>query len=115
MGHCPPPYDALNALLTPRGIRWYPVGDQVFFGNNDGTPFAGDFMLSQSSGLISSPARTEDSGMKAKMVLNPDIELGQRIFLESRQLEGAYRVKTVLHQGDTWGGDWATEIEAVEA
>ena len=105
--------DALDALLTPRGVRWYPVGGNVLFGTNNGTPFAGDFLLSQASGLIGSPARTEDGGMKAKMVLNPEIELGQRIFLESRQLEGVFIVKTVLHQGDTWGGDWATEIEAV--
>ena len=53
--------------------------------------------------------------MKAKMVLNADIELGQSITLQSIQLTGGYKVKTILHQGDTWGGEWATGIEAVEA
>ena len=106
--------DALDSLLTPRGIRWYNQGGAVLFGNNAGTPSAGAFTLSQASGLIGSPARTE-GGMKAKMVLNADIELGQTITLQSVQLTGEYKVKTVLHQGDTWDGEWATGIEAVTA
>ena len=75
-------------------------------------PQAGIFTLNQRSGLIGSPARTED-GMKAKMVLNADIELGGNIVLQSTLLTGVYKVKTMLHQGDTWGGEWATGIEAV--
>ena len=59
----------------------------MLFGNDTGTPAAGAFTLSQSSGLIGSPARTED-GMKAMMVLNADIELGQTIALQSIQLTG---------------------------
>ena len=106
--------DALDGLLTPRGIRWYVLEGKVLFGNNAGTPAAGSFTLSQSSGLIGSPARTED-GMKAKMVLNADIELGQTIALQSIQLTGQYTVKTILHQGDTRDGEWATGIEAVTA
>ena len=106
--------DALDALLTPRGLRWYVLGGEVLFGNDTGTPAAGAFTLSQSSGLIGSPARTED-GMKAMMVLNADIELGQTIALQSIQLTGEYKVKTILHQGDTRDGEWATGIEAVEA
>ena len=106
--------DALDALLTPRGLRWYVLGGEVLFGNDTGTIAAGAFTLSLSSGLIGSPARTED-GMKAKMVLNADIELGQTITLQSIQLTGEYKVKTILHQGDTWDGEWATGIEAVEA
>ena len=106
--------DALDALLTPRGIRWYVQGGEVLFGNDVGQPLAGNFTLSQSSGLIGSPARTED-GMKAKMVLNADIELGQTITLQAVQLTGGYKVKTILHQGDTWDGEWATGIEAVTA
>ena len=106
--------DALDGLLMPRGIRWYALGREVLFGNDTGTAAAGSFTLNQRSGLIGSPARTED-GMKAKMVLNADIELGQTITLQSIQLTGGYKVKTVLHQGDTWGGEWATGIEAVEA
>ena len=77
--------DALDALLTPRGIRWYNQGGMVLFGNNGGTPGAGSFALSQASGLIGSPARTED-GMKALMVLNADIELGQKYHPCNRDL-----------------------------
>ena len=106
--------DALNALLMPRGIRWYNQGGMILFGNDKGTPAAGAFTLSQASGLIGSPARTED-GMKAKMVLNADIELGQTITLQSIQLTGGYKVKTILHYGDTWDGEWATGVEAVGA
>ena len=105
--------DALDALLTPRRIRWYVTGNEVLFGNTLGTPAAGAFTLSQASGLIGSPARTED-GMKALMVLNADIELGQNIILQSNLLDGTYLVKTILHQGDTWDGPWATGVEAVE-
>ena len=107
--------DALDALLTPRGIHWHTTSQSIMFGAAaSGTPNTGSFTLSQASGLIGSPARTED-GMKAKMVLNADIDVGQTIIMDSVYLTGGYTVKTVLHHGDTWEGEWATDVEAIRS
>ena len=75
--------DALDSLLTPRRIRWYNQGGAVLFSVTTRAlqQLACFHAESQASGLIGSPARTED-GMKAKMVLNADIELGQTITLQ---------------------------------
>ena len=104
----------LDALLTPRKIRWWARDGLLVFGAADGTPGTGTITINQDTGLIGSPARTED-GMKALMVLAPAVEIGQKAVLESDLLSGEYTVKTILHHGDTWQGAWSTGIEGTSA
>ena len=102
--------DALTELLDPRGVNWYTVDGQLRFAKADSPAIQSIFLLNEQSGMIGTPSET-DLGMRAKMVLNPQVELDQQVRVRSQNLNGQFVITSVAHKGDTWEGEWATEIQ----
>lgn len=85
-------------------------------------------VLRPDSGLIGSPAKTgqegskksrskkrkERPGAKFKALLFPSIRPGRYVLLESEFVSGSFKAQSVEHAGDTHGGDWATDVEAIQ-
>ncbi len=71
------------------------------------TPLA---VLDEPGGLIGSPSVTE-TGARAKMLLNTDLHLKQLVEIKSELLSGRYTISSITHRGDTWSGEFVTEIE----
>ena len=109
-----PAKSALTRLLEPHGVTPYEDAGTMRFAG-EGEAAAGEFLLSRGTGLIGSPSVTEDDGVRAKMALNNSIELGQLMEVRSDALDGWFQVKSVVHRGDSWGGEFVTEIEGARA
>ena len=105
---------ALKDLLEPYKVTAYEVGGATHFTHRDNEPERGTFFLSHATGLIGTPSLTEDEGLRAKMALNGSIELGQLVEVSSEAVDGWFRVKTIVHRGDNWGGEFVTEIEGAK-
>jgi hypothetical protein len=71
-----------------------------------------DATTGQRANLVS--ANQERDGWRVQSLLLPQINPGDLVKLESRTVEGFFRVETVKHQGDSEGGDWITELELVD-
>ena len=71
------------------------------------TPFA---VLDEGGGLIGSPSATE-KGARAKMLLSTDLQLDQLVDIRSEMLNGMFKISSIVHRGDTWSGEFVTEIE----
>ena len=71
------------------------------------TPLA---VLDEPGGLIGSPSVTE-TGARAKMLLNTDLHLKQLVEIKSELLSGRYTISSITHRGDTWSGEFVTDIE----
>ncbi|TDI74595.1 MAG: hypothetical protein E2O82_03690 [Betaproteobacteria bacterium] len=70
-------------------------------------------LLNASTGLLGKPAKMGDI-IKVKCLVNPAIEGGSAILLESIErpdLKGKYTVKKYSSSGDTWGGEWSMNLE----
>ena len=106
---------ALKGLLEPHKVTAYEVGGVMHFTHRDNEPERGTFFLSHATGLIGTPSLTEDEGLRAKMALNRSIELSQLVEVRSEAVDGWFRVKTIVHRGDNWGGEFVTEIEGIKA
>ena len=102
---------ALKDLLEPHKVTAYEVGGVMHFTHRDNEPERGTFFLSHATGLIGTPSLTEDEGLRAKMALNRSIELSQLVEVSSEAVDGWFTVKTLVHRGDNWGGEFVTEIE----
>jgi hypothetical protein len=78
-------------------------------------------LISPATGLIGSPEHGapqkagKPSFLKVKSLLQPDVRPGARIQVQSQSTKGLYRAINVRHSGDTHGGDWYTEVEALPA
>ena len=71
------------------------------------TPLA---VLDEGGGLIGSPSATE-TGARAKMLLNTVLELDHLVDIQSEMLNGMFQISSIVHRGDTWSGEFVTEIE----
>ena len=85
------------------------------YGSDRGTPVV---LLSPSTGLIGIPeVRETDSEGKSlvsfKCLMNSKIGLFQKILIQSKFVNGIFTVGKVSQDGDSWGGPWYTEGEAV--
>ena len=105
---------ALKDLLEPHKVTAYAVGGVMHFTHRDNEPERGTFFLSHATGLIGTPSLTEDEGFRAKMALNGSIELGQLVEVGSEAVVGWFKIKTIVHRGDNWGGEFVTEIEGAK-
>ncbi len=69
-------------------------------------------LLRSDTGLLDSPTLDPKGVLKARMLLAPDVAPGRLLVLESKRLQGQFRIEKTKHVGDTSGTDWHIEIEA---
>ena len=77
-------------------------------------------VLNQSTGLIGSPEQGEKGLLKARSLLQPDLQPGKRVQIQAGprdasgtpEIDAFFRVEKTIFSGDTWGGDWYSDIEA---
>jgi hypothetical protein len=114
--------DELSRLLAPYGYRWSIQSGQLQI-LRDGDTLPGQAILvNESTGMIGSPQfATPDKAGKAptlhvKMLLYPELTPGGTIKVESRSINGIFRIERVTHTGGTFDDDdWMSEIEAKPA
>ena len=68
------------------------------------------FLLSPETGLIGSPNK-KDKGLEVVSLLQPEINPGRVVEIQSKFVNGQYRVEKVSHEGDTDDTAWFTRIE----
>lgn len=107
--------DVLDEISSAAGLTYSIQDKSLQFVAKGGSVSGPAIELNDSRGLIGSPEVGEKGVVTAKSLLNGRIKPGVRIDLESLLLDGEYIVQKVKHSGDTWGNDWHTEMEMVEA
>lgn len=118
-------FSELDRLLKDRGLD-YSIQDGRLQILKAGTASKDSAItLSSSTGLIGSPAhgtgdattskaRAEKASiLKVKSLLQPGIKPGRKLKVESVDISGSFVARDVLHSGDTAGGDWYSDVEAV--
>lgn len=109
--------DVFTKIAKQMGYSWsIQDGQPQLLGPNESIS-AGDAVVltasdGLSTGLIGSPEAGEDGIVKARSLLQPDLVPGRRVQIISREVDGFFRVDKVTFTGDTWGGDWYSDIEA---
>jgi hypothetical protein len=53
-------------------------------------------------------------GWKVKTLLMPMLNPGDRVKLNTKTVEGVFRIEELTHTGDNWTGDWQTELKLVD-
>ena len=106
---------AMTAILRPLQTVATEVDGQLVFtpmGAEPGHSGTGAITVSEETGLVGSVTVT-DKGVKCKMLLEPRAYPGTMMMLESEEVTGTYRITETINRGDSWGGEWVTEITAV--
>lgn len=77
-------------------------------------------VLNQATGLIGSPEQGEKGLIKVRSLLQPELQPGKRIQIQAGardlsgvpEIDGFFRIEKTTFSGDTWGGDWYSDVEA---
>ena len=105
---------ALTALLDGFDIDWYEDNGVLRF-NREGITQAdkSTIKINPKTGMIGTPTETEN-GLRVRSFLNPLLELGVNVDIESEQtpsVNGRYKVVELMHRGDNWDGQFTTDLE----
>ena len=71
---------------------------------------ARDIVVSSRTGLIGRPTVT-DEGYVVETLLNPAIQIGGTLSVESEFVNGMYKVVWIRHTGDNWDGRFVSSVE----
>ena len=71
-------------------------------------------VLSQESGMIGSPERTDD-GLELNCLLNTELKIGGLVQVKSiiKSFDGFYKIVKVKHTGDSHSNDWKSQLTVV--
>ena len=102
----------LTRLTKTLGYDWSVQDGQLqLLAARDAIEPGDAIVLNPDTGLIGSPESGENGVIDARALLIPQLTPGRVVRLESRQIEGFYRVEKVAYQGDTHGQDWYADLE----
>jgi len=126
---------ALHKLCKGAGLEWSIQNQTLQVVAIKGVTERSVVVLNSQTGLIGSPERVREAsrekdaggakgakserqrrdGWRIRSLLLPWLNPGDRVRMDSRQLQGVWRVESVTHRGEFHGGDWTTELHIVEA
>jgi hypothetical protein len=104
--------EILDNLTSEGGVEWSIQDDEVIILPQEEDDGEQGFLLSRDTGMIGLPIKKE-KGLEITTALIAKLRPGRSIKVESKIIEGNYRVRRVLHDGDTHEGNWVTKVEAV--
>lgn len=99
--------DLFDKILNPIKVQWFETDNLIKFSAGM-KAFENVVLLNQNTGLIGSASVT-DKGTKFRSVLNGRILLNEKVKIESRLVNGVYKVIQILHKGDNRDGEFVTE------
>lgn len=72
------------------------------------------FVLSQETGMVGSPEKTDD-GLSLACLCNPSLRIGGLVRVQSIMSEynGDYKITELSHEGDFLGDDWYSQITCI--
>jgi hypothetical protein len=107
-------YDELDRLLRSMGFEWSVQDGELQVMDSGGPTENPAVLLSPESGLIGSPVVGSDGVAHLIALIQPGLQPGRKIEVESLAVQGLYRIERVVFNGSTepTAGQWYAEIEA---
>lgn len=102
---------ALDGLLDQQGLEMSIQDEQIQILERGKARQVRAAVLSKDTGLLGSPEVLEKGRIRARSLIAPGLVPGLLVKIESRDLNGFYRVDSSRAQGDTFAKPWWIDIE----
>jgi hypothetical protein len=104
----------LDDLVAKQGLEWNIQDGELQILSIDGSDDlkTDAVVLTPETGLIGSPIRREE-GVEFKALLQPKVKPGKIVKIQSRSIDGFYRIRKAQFKGDTHGTPWFVTATAV--
>lgn len=102
-------FDKMSKML---GYEWSIQDGQIQLLELNGVvDLTESIKLTSTTGLIGSPQSGDDGVVEVKALLVPSLTPGRRVQVQSREVDGFFRINRTVFSGDTRGGDWYADLE----
>lgn len=103
--------DVVDAIVRGAGLRWS-VQNGVLTVRERGRPLQNTAtLLSPDTGLVGAPTADPKGVVSATCLIQPGLDPGRRVVLDTRQFQGGYVVRSVEYSGSTSAADWYAKLE----
>jgi len=118
-----PASQALDQVTRRFSLEWSIQGGELRVIRRNDNAGTEAVLISADAGMIGSPERVrqnkgELSGStktepewEVRVLLQPRLEPGGIVKLESKLVNGFFTIESVKHSGDNYGGDWESKVE----
>jgi hypothetical protein len=103
---------ALSDICRSANLEWSIQDGVVQFVDLNKALAQRAISLTPTTGLIGSPNVDGNGVLKAKTLMISGLTCGRLVVVDSRQIQGQFRVEKVVTEGFSHGPDWGHEIEA---
>ena len=101
----------LDNIVEKQGLEWSIQNGELQIIAPDSSDDEA-IVLTPETGLIGSPVKRED-GVEFRALLQPKVKPGGAVKIESRNLNGLFRIRQAQFKGDTHGTPWFVTAVAV--
>lgn len=101
----------LEKVARKAKVRYSIQDGQAVFLEREQTRRGTVVLLSTDSGLVGSPQLGEKGFVTATAKIQPYLSPGYAFRLESRLINGFFRIERSVYRGDSWGDEWVVELE----
>ena len=104
----------LDKILRSEGVQ-FTIQDETVLFLEQGSVLSGQFfVLSVDTGLVGIP-KVGDSSLSLTSLMNPQLKPFSQVLVRSKFVNGLYRMIRVEHKGDTFEGQFITQLECDRA
>lgn len=106
-----PAHRVLNSILRGAGLRWSVQNNAIQIMRRRRALQSQIVRLTSDSGLVGTPTVDDKGVVTATALLQPGIDPGRLVRVDSREIQGDYEIRRVEYSGATAGGDWYAKLE----
>jgi len=100
----------LDVLAKTYGLDWSIQDETLQIIPFNQTSKEGAVFLTPDTGLVGSPTKTKE-GIQFTSLLQPALKPGRAVKIKSRFINGTFKLKRVVHNGDSQSGSFVSECE----
>lgn len=114
------PKAGLEKVAVFNGHKWT-IQNEIVQVTNPNSPIKNEaFVLAKDTGMIDVPKqytegedKSKETGWEVNCFMNPGINVGSIVKIESKELNGEFLVKKLSHSGCNLDGDWLTKLKVI--
>lgn len=103
--------DVLTTVTKKMGLKWYIQDGELYIHGKNNNNGQTAFRLTYNSGLIQIPeplgiGLDQGKGYQLTCLLNPEFKVGRPVVVDTKQLQGTFRINSINFKGNNEKGDF---------
>ena len=101
--------EVMDKILAKEDVKWYMDDGQLVLDKDSNTDTVNAVVLNKTSGLLGAPSKKKDT-IEVVSLIQPGLKPGATVKVESKNINGFFKVLEAKYSGDTHEGTWQVRL-----